>query len=138
MNDGSTSLHKLCFHEIKIETLEEFLALLEISYKNGRVTSNRNIEVFVMYFRQHYSYFFQLYKDCSDLCRYVNFFDGLSHILLKFHVFNRQNHGQLRRRSYSLQKIEIELYKNQEALNIVKNVPPKEGFKRIRVNVYPE
>lgn len=45
MNDGSTSIQRLSITILKSETVETFLNLIGIKYINGRIISNRNIEV---------------------------------------------------------------------------------------------
>lgn len=48
MNDGSTSLRILTIDtSIDEENLNGFLNVLEIAYRNGRIISSRNIEVFI-------------------------------------------------------------------------------------------
>ncbi|KAF8372015.1 hypothetical protein PRIPAC_78444 [Pristionchus pacificus] len=125
MSDGSVSVRLVSFSYIILKTLDPFLNILGITYRNGKVYSSRNIEV---------------YKDYNENIPecYVNIFDGFSQISFGDCVVNEENDRNLIN-SFFFLVIKIESHLNIKALNRAKNTPHKVGlFKRIRMVVYPE
>lgn len=132
MNDGSTSLRKFFSNVIIDEaTLNAFLNTREIAYRNGRVITNKNIEVFSMSICFLIcSLHWQAYKDSSPLFEgvcFVYIFDGF----FDTWFFDTGKNGE-----YAF--FNCILHEKLETLNIVRNTPTGATWDRVREDVYPE
>lgn len=130
MNDGTTNLLKLSIDgRFGEEKLNAFLNLLGIAYRNERMISKRNIEVFYVCLTVMQLFHWQAYKQSGDSLQgfYVNFFVGFFDI--QFYDLGMIN-------QYSI--FNIELHKNVDTLNRSKNKRFTVGWERVRMEVYPE